>query len=193
MKRLRVISALAFFISALCVFATAKDQPKPATKLSPLATEIEAQTVRWIADFIGYPADCGGLLVSGGNMANLIGLLAARTAKAGWDVRKAGLTGGESKRLCCYASKETHTWIQKAADMLGFGTDSIRWIPTDDKQRMDVSVLDTRIREDRERGIQPQALLEARGRCTSEQFPLPRAFPPGIPKIQLGVGQVLAA
>src|SRR5690349_18676157 len=38
--------------------------------LSPAATEIEAQTVRWIASFIGYPDDCGGLLVSGGNMAN---------------------------------------------------------------------------------------------------------------------------
>jgi aromatic-L-amino-acid/L-tryptophan decarboxylase len=134
-----------------------------AWKLAPLATEIEAQTVRWIADFIGYPADCGGLLVSGGNMANFVGLLAARTAKAGWDVRKAGLTGGESKRLCCYASKETHTWIQKAADMLGFGTDSIRWIPTDDKQRMDVSALERRIREDRERGSQPFAVVGTAG------------------------------
>src|SRR4051812_33447925 len=113
-----------------------------AWKLAPLATEIEAQTVRWIAEFIDYPADWGGLLVSGGNMANFVGLLAARTAMAGWDVRKTGLTGGDSKRLCCYASKETHTWIQKAADMLGFGTDSIRWIPTDNKQRMDLSAKD---------------------------------------------------
>src|SRR3954464_6509701 len=134
-----------------------------AWKLAPLANEIEAQTVRWIADFIGYPADCGGLLVSGGNIANFVGLLAARTAKAGWDVRKAGLTCGESKRLCCYASKETHTWIQKAADMLGFGTDSIRWIPTDDKQRMDVSALERRIREDRERGSQPFAVIGTAG------------------------------
>jgi len=49
-----------------------------ARVLSPAATEIESQTVRWIAEFIGYPADCGGLLVSGGNMANLVGFLAAR-------------------------------------------------------------------------------------------------------------------
>ena len=47
-----------------------------------MATEIEAQTVRWIAELIGYPQPCGGLLVSGGNMANFVGLLAARTAKA---------------------------------------------------------------------------------------------------------------
>src|SRR3954471_1971329 len=134
-----------------------------AWKLAPLATEIEAQTVRWIAEFIGYPADCGGLLVSGGNMANFVGLLAARTAKAGWDVRKTGLTGAESKRLCCYASKETHTWIQKAADMFGLGTDSIRWIPADDKQRMDVSTLERQIREDRDRGSQPFAVVGTAG------------------------------
>src|SRR5204863_6191840 len=42
-----------------------------AWKLSPMATEIEAQVVRWLAQFIGYPVDCGGLLLSGGNMANL--------------------------------------------------------------------------------------------------------------------------
>src|SRR5436190_19424171 len=59
--------------------------------LAPMATEIEAQTVRWIAEFIGYPATPGGLLVSGGNMANFVCFLAARTAKAGWDVRTRGL------------------------------------------------------------------------------------------------------
>src|SRR5215467_7658559 len=60
-----------------------------AWMLGPAATEIEAQTVRWIAELIGYPSDCGGLLVSGGNMANIVCLIvarAARAAQAGWDV-----------------------------------------------------------------------------------------------------------
>ena len=65
-----------------------------AWTLSPAATEIESQTVRWIAELIGYPADCGGLLVSGGNMANFVCFLAARAAKAGWDVREHGVAGG---------------------------------------------------------------------------------------------------
>ena len=43
-----------------------------ARVLSPAATEVETQTVRWIAELIGYPARCGGLMVSGGNMANLV-------------------------------------------------------------------------------------------------------------------------
>src|SRR5258706_234864 len=98
--------------------------------LSPMATEIEAQTVRWIAEFIGYPTACGGLLVSGGNMANFVCFLAARTAKAGWDVRKAGLSGA-TPRLVAYASSGTHTWIQKAAELFGFGTDAIHWIRVD--------------------------------------------------------------
>jgi hypothetical protein len=49
-----------------------------AAILSPIATEIEAQTIRWIADLIGFPRNCGGLLVSGGNMANLSGFLPRR-------------------------------------------------------------------------------------------------------------------
>ena len=53
-----------------------------AWRLSPLATEIEGQAVRWIAELVGFPADCGGLLVSGGNMANFVCFLAARAAKA---------------------------------------------------------------------------------------------------------------
>ena len=96
-------------------------------KLSPFASELEAQTVRWIAELIGYPTNAGGLLVSGGNMANFIGFLAARTAKASWDVRKTGLAGGDAP-LRLYASRETHTWIQKAADLSGLGTDAIRWV-----------------------------------------------------------------
>ncbi|MCB0683781.1 MAG: hypothetical protein KDC32_23185, partial [Saprospiraceae bacterium] len=60
-------------------------------QLSPIASEIERQTIRWIAELIGYPTDCGGLLVSGGNMANFVGFLAARKAKAGWNIREKGL------------------------------------------------------------------------------------------------------
>src|SRR5215469_10123680 len=76
----------------------------------PMANEIEAQTVRWIAELIGYPTDCGGLLVSGGNMGNFVGLLAARKSKATWDVRTAGLQGAGASRLRLYTSGETHTW-----------------------------------------------------------------------------------
>ena len=125
-----------------------------AFPLSPAATEVEAQTLRWVAGFVGYPSDCGGVFVSGGNMANIVCFLAARAAKAGWNIREQGVAGS-SGRLRVYGSAETHTWIQKAADMSGLGTESIRWIPTDRDLRMDVALLRRQIDADRAAGDVP--------------------------------------
>ncbi len=123
-----------------------------AWPLSPMASEIEAQTIRWIAGMLGYPEKCGGLFVSGGNLANIVGFLAARQAKAGHDVRSAGL--GDA-RLRVYCSKETHTWIQKATDIAGMGTDAIRWIVTNDRMQIEVSALRQQIDADRAAGERP--------------------------------------
>jgi aromatic-L-amino-acid/L-tryptophan decarboxylase len=126
-----------------------------AWRLSPAATEIEAQTVRWIAELIGFPIASGGLLVSGGNMANIVCLMAARMAKADWDIRTDGVAGSSARRLRVYASSEAHTWIQKGADMAGLGTASIRWIATDARLRMDVAALRRQIEADRAAGDIP--------------------------------------
>lgn len=134
-----------------------------AWNLSPIATEIEAQTIRWIAEMIGYRTDCGGLLVSGGNMANFVGFLAARKAKASWDVRVEGMTGGINRRLTVYASDQTHTWIQKAADLFGLGTEAIRWIRTDERLRMDTTHLREAIEKDIANGRQPFLVVGTAG------------------------------
>lgn len=137
-----------------------------AWKLAPMATEIEAQVVRWIAQFIHYPADCGGLLVSGGNMANLTCFLAARAAQANWDIRKLGATGGP--RLCVYASTETHTWIQKAADLTGLGTDAIHWFNG-------IAELEARYRLDIQNGYRPFLVAGSAGTVsTGAVEPLPQ-------------------
>ena len=102
--------------------------------LAPVATEIESQVVRWLAELVGFGAPCGGIMVSGGNMANFLGFLAARHAKAPWNLRADGV-GADARRLIVYASRETHTWIEKAADLFGLGTSAIRWLPTDATQR----------------------------------------------------------
>jgi glutamate/tyrosine decarboxylase-like PLP-dependent enzyme len=141
-----------------------------AWKLAPMATEVEAQVVRWLAQFIGYPADCGGLLLSGGNMANLTCFLAARAAVAGWDVRKKGVAGGP--RLCVYASSETHTWIQKAADLAGIGTEAIHWIKG--SQPMDMQELEARYRQDVNEGYRPFLVVGSAGTVsTGAVDPLP--------------------
>ena len=130
--------------------------------LSPMATEIELPTVRWIAQLLGYPDDCGGLLVSGGNVANFVGFWAARRARADWDLRRLGNgAGGRVARF--YASRETHTWIQKAADLSGFGTDAVRWIDTDARQRMRVDALAAAIDEDLAAGHQPMIVVGTAG------------------------------
>jgi glutamate/tyrosine decarboxylase-like PLP-dependent enzyme len=143
------------------LLAAAVNQNVGAWKLTPMATEIEAQTVRWIAELIGFPADGDGLLVSGGTMANFVCFLAARAAKAP-DARAAGVRG-TSAPLRVYASKETHTWINKAADMFGLGTNAIRWIDVDAEQRIDVEALEQQIVADRTNGDLPFLVVGTAG------------------------------
>ena len=145
-----------------------------AWTLSPAATEIESQTVRWIASLIGYPVSCGGLLVSGGNMANFVCFLVARAAKAGWDVREHGILPDSGHRLRVYCSTEAHTWIQKAADLAGLGTASIRWIATDKKLRMDVAALRKQIEADTAAGDVPCLVAGTAGSVSTGAIdPLP--------------------
>jgi glutamate/tyrosine decarboxylase-like PLP-dependent enzyme len=150
------IGALADFL------ASAVNQNLSAWRLSPCATEIEVQTVRWIAELIGFPTEAGGLLVSGGNMANFVCFLAARTAKATTAVRTGGLRSIEAP-LRVYASTEAHTWIQKAADLFGLGTDAIRWVPTDAQHRMNVVALEQQIVDDRNIGELPFLVVGTAG------------------------------
>ncbi len=162
-------------IGALGEMLSAAVNPNVGSSLlAPMATEIEAQVVRWIAEMIGYPRDCGGLLVSGGNMANCVCFLAARKAKASWDVRTGGMNTENSCRLLVYTSSETHTWVQKAADMFGLGTNAIRWIPVDEKLRMDTTVLRTQIQEDRAADDLPFLVIGTAGTVsTGAVDPLP--------------------
>jgi len=133
-----------------------------AWALAPMASEIEAQTIRWIAELIGYPVSCGGLMVSGGNMANFVGFLAGRTAKAAWNIREQGFAGGAQQPLV-YVSKATHTWIEKAADLFGLGTKAIRWIETDAGQQMSIKALEKQIAADRAEGYLPFMVVGAAG------------------------------
>ncbi len=142
-----------------------------AWPLSPMASEIEAQTIRWIAEMIGYPVNCGGLFVSGGNMANFVCFLAARQAQATWDVRKTGMA---MSRLRVYCSTETHTWIQKSADIAGLGTDSIRWIAVDSEMRIDLVALRTQIESDIAAGDKPMLVVGNAGTVSTGAIdPLP--------------------
>ena len=148
-----------------------------AWSLAPTATEIERQAVRWVAEFIGFPATTGGLFVSGGNMANIVALYAARAAYAqreGWDIRSKGLAAGDASKLTVYTSAETHTWVQKAAELAGLGTDAIRWIEVDSERRMRMDRLEARIADDRKSGFRPFMVIGTGGSvATGAVDPLP--------------------
>ena len=145
-----------------------------AWALSPVATEIENETIRWLADFMGLAGVWDGIMVSGGNMANMVAFSAARTAKAPWDVRANGLTAADAKRLVVYASKETHTWINKAADLGGIGTSAVRWIPVDNALRMRVDLLEKAIGSDLAAGLAPFLVIGTAGTVgTGAIDPLP--------------------
>jgi len=131
-------------------------------ELAPMAIEIEKQTIRWIAEWIDYPTDCGGILVSGGAMANYLGFLTAKTIKAPWEIRSKGLRAGPGQ-LKLYCSQETHTWVQKAADLFGLGTDAIEWIPTGTDLKMDLGELEKRIVRDKAKGDYPFLIIATAG------------------------------
>ncbi|HSG47228.1 MAG TPA: pyridoxal-dependent decarboxylase, partial [Longimicrobiales bacterium] len=127
------------------LLAAAMNPNMGAWALSPMASEIEAQAVRWVAELVGFPRGGDGIFVSGGNVANMLGFWAARAAKAGWDVRADGMRAQEGCTLRAYAPLGTHTWIEKAADLSGLGTEAIRWIATEADGRVRLDALEARI------------------------------------------------
>jgi len=143
------------------LLAASVNQNVGAQILSPMATEIEKQTIKWLAQFIGVSQDYGGILVSGGNMANFTGFLAARTAIAPKNFKEEGVKG--SKKLITYCSKTTHTWVEKAAILFGHGSNSIRWIPTDTRNKIDVNLLEQAIHKDMSQGHQPFMVVGTAG------------------------------
>ncbi|MBI2730244.1 MAG: aspartate aminotransferase family protein [Sphingobacteriales bacterium] len=130
--------------------------------LSPVATEIEIQTIKWLAQLIGLQSGYAGIMVSGGNMANFTGFLAARTIKAPKHFKEQGVNMNDAK-LTVYCSKTTHTWIEKAVVLFGFGTNSLRWIATDSENKMDNIQLEQTIKEDIKKGYTPAIVIGTAG------------------------------
>ncbi len=122
---------------------------------------VEEQVIAWLAELMGMPAGASGLLTSGGSMANLLGLLVARHARAGFDVRRDGLAGGPGLRVYC--SAETHSWVRKAAEATGIGRESLAVVPVDGQGRMEVGALERRIAEDRAAGLRPICVIGTAG------------------------------
>ena len=169
------ITSSAAPMSALADMLAAAVNPNcGAWALSPVASEIENESIRWLAQFLGLSDAWDGVLVSGGNMANIVGAYAARRAKAAWDIRSKGVASADARPLVMYGSAEMHTWIKKFADMSGLGTDAVRWIPIDDDFRVRPSELRRQIEADRAAGFTPFMVVGTAGTVsTGATDPLP--------------------
>ena len=126
------------------------------------ASHVERQALDWLKELVGFPLSAGGLLVGGGTMANLLGVATARHALAGFDVRAVGLQG-DHPRLVLYASTETHSWVQKAAELLGIGTANLRRVDVDADFRIDLDALRATIAADRAAGRRPFCVVGSAG------------------------------
>jgi aromatic-L-amino-acid/L-tryptophan decarboxylase len=134
-------------------------------RLGPGATEIELHLTRWLAHRFGMPDGAGGLMVTGGAMANFVALKCARDQRLGPDVREQGVRAhGE---VALYASEEAHVVIRRAADMLGLGAGAVRAIPADGRQRMRRDALAEAIERDVAAGVRPLALCATAGTTTT--------------------------
>lgn len=121
---------------------------------APVADLIEKKLIRWMCNLAGYPEDGGGLFVSGGSIANLTALTAARDSR---------LTYGERTRAVVYVSDQTHSSVLKGLHMIGFRKDQICTIPTDELFRMDTSSLQKNIEDDLANKKKPFAVIASAG------------------------------
>jgi len=118
--------------------------------------EIELVTIDWLRSFCGLPEEAGGLFVSGGSVANLTALHAARYARL-------ELRGEPMERADIYMSDQTHSSVERALRVLGFRQEQIRKLPADDDFRLSVGALERAIAADRAAGRLPFCVIANAG------------------------------
>ncbi|QBD81525.1 aminotransferase class V-fold PLP-dependent enzyme [Ktedonosporobacter rubrisoli] len=137
---------------------------------------LEALALRWLAQLVGIPGSYQGLFTSGGSVANLVGLGAARQYAAerlGIDAAYQGVAALPKPRI--YASKEVHHVVMRAAGILGLGRNALYLLPTDKSMCMDVGELSKQLKRDRLAGYTPVAVIANAGTVNTGAIdPLPQ-------------------
>jgi glutamate/tyrosine decarboxylase-like PLP-dependent enzyme len=143
---------------ALC---SALNQNAGAWRNGPTSAIIEARVIRWLCQLIGYGPQSFGTLASGGSEANLIALKCARD-NAHKQIISAGVRSVPGD-LVIYASEQCHYSVEKSADILGLGRESLRKIPTDDRFHIRTGALRAEIEGNRKAGHIPCCIVGVAG------------------------------
>jgi len=122
------------------------------------AMYVENQVLNWFKEFLGYPAEASGILLSGGSMANFTALNVARNFILPEKIRKSGLRAQE-KQLVAYCSTESHSCIQKSIESLGIGTEHLRKIPVNKDYQIDIEALNKQLKIDKETNLMPFCII----------------------------------
>ena len=138
---------------------SALNQNLTAWRSGPAATTIERLVVRWLDEMVGFAGNGHGLLTSGGSAANFQALACAVSRAE----ERAGLASGSRHRLTLYVSQEGHLSMPKAARLLGLREDHIRRVAIDDRRRLRVDDLESRLAEDLGAGLVPAAICVSAG------------------------------
>lgn len=126
------------------------------------AALMDSQVVDWLREMIGLPPEASGTLVSGGSVANLIGLTVARNVKAGIDVREDGV-GAMAAPLRYYGSEQIHSCHQQAVETLGLGNRALVRVATKADMSMDLKALSEAVEADRRAGFKPACVIASAG------------------------------
>jgi glutamate/tyrosine decarboxylase-like PLP-dependent enzyme len=113
------------------------DQNTPLYLTSPVTSRLEVVTEAWLRDLFDLPDSCVAGFVSGSSMSILCGLAAARQRlfeRLGWDINRQGFKAAPHLRVI--ASRQAHGTVSKAIALLGFGTDNVEWVDSDEQGRI---------------------------------------------------------
>lgn len=121
----------------------------------PGAVRLENSLIRWLCQLIGFPQNAHGNLCSGGSIANLIAITTARDKK--------GITSKKVDQSVIYVTDQTHHCVQKAIRIAGLNESILRYVPMDDRFKMDIEVLESLLKEDKEKGLIPFLIVGSAG------------------------------
>ncbi len=122
------------------------------------AMYVDKQVINWCKQMMNFPDSGTGILLSGASMANITALNVARNSQLKKNVRKQGIHAVDGQ-MTMYCSTETHSCPQKAAEVLGLGTDSIKKIPVNEAYQIDIEKLVATIQADKANGLVPFCII----------------------------------